>query len=77
MRPARTRPRPRPARPKSPEAARGSWLDSDGAPDVTISYSDDADAAWLRKGNRAYYGYKIHATTDWSPKKTNETCRTN
>jgi len=38
--------------------------DSDGAPDVTISYSDDADAAWLRKGNRAYYGYKIHAATD-------------
>ncbi len=27
-------------------------------------YSDDADAAWLRKGNRAYYGYKIHAATD-------------
>jgi len=38
--------------------------DSGGAPDVTISYSDDADAAWLRKGNRAYYGYKIHAATD-------------
>jgi len=34
------------------------------APDVTISYSDDADAAWLRKGNRAYYGYKIHSATD-------------
>ena len=32
--------------------------------DVTISYSDDAEAAWLRKGNRAYYGYKIHAATD-------------
>jgi len=31
---------------------------------VTISYSDDAEAAWLRKGNRAYYGYKIHAATD-------------
>jgi len=38
--------------------------DSGDAPDVTISYSDDADAAWLRKGNRAYYGYKIHAATD-------------
>ena len=35
--------------------------DAGDAPDVTISYSDDADAAWLRKGNRAYYGYKIHA----------------
>ena len=34
------------------------------ASEVTVSYSDDADAAWLRKGNRAYYGYKIHAATD-------------
>ncbi|KHK00133.1 IS5/IS1182 family transposase [Desulfovibrio sp. TomC] len=38
--------------------------DSGDAPDVTTSYSEDADAAWLRKGNRAYYGYKIHAATD-------------
>lgn len=38
--------------------------DSGEAPDVTVSYSDDADAAWLRKGNRAFYGYKIHAATD-------------
>ena len=37
---------------------------SDDAPDVIINYSDDADAAWLRKGNRAYYGYNIHATTN-------------
>jgi IS5 family transposase len=38
--------------------------DENATPDVTISYSDDADAAWLRKGNRAYYGYKVHAATD-------------
>ncbi|WP_235669702.1 IS5 family transposase [Solidesulfovibrio carbinolicus] len=38
--------------------------DNEGGTDVTISYSDDAEAAWLRKGNRAYYGYKIHAATD-------------
>ena len=38
--------------------------DAGDALNVTISYSDDADAAWLRKGNRAYYGYKIHAATD-------------
>ena len=37
---------------------------NEDAADVTISYSDDAEAAWLRKGNRAYYGYKIHAATD-------------
>jgi IS5 family transposase len=35
--------------------------DNEGGTDVVISYSDDAEAAWLRKGNRAYYGYKIHA----------------
>jgi transposase, IS5 family len=33
-------------------------------PDVTVSYSNDVDATWLRKGNRAYYGYKIHVATD-------------
>jgi len=38
--------------------------DADGEPEVTVRYSDDPDAAWLRKGNRAYYGYKIHAATD-------------
>jgi len=29
-----------------------------------VTYSDDADAAWLRKGNKAYYGYKKHVVTD-------------
>jgi IS5 family transposase len=38
--------------------------DAGDAPKVTIRYSDDADAAWLWKGNRAYYGYEIHAATD-------------
>jgi IS5 family transposase len=38
--------------------------DNEDGTDVTISYSDDAEAAWLRKGNRAFYGYKIHAATD-------------
>jgi transposase, IS5 family len=33
-------------------------------PSVTISYSDDEDAAWLWKRRRAYYGYKIHVATD-------------
>ncbi len=32
---------------------------SDG-PAVRVQYPDDEDAAWLRQGNRAYYGYKIH-----------------
>lgn len=40
----------------------------EGAPQecssVKVSYSDDAQAAWLRKGRRAWYGYKIHAATD-------------
>ena len=38
--------------------------DADGEPEVTVRYSEDPDAAWLRKGNRAYDGYKIHAATD-------------
>jgi transposase, IS5 family len=32
--------------------------------EVTVSYSDDVDVAWQRKGNRAYYGYTIHVATD-------------
>jgi len=36
----------------------------DSEPTVKVSYSDDEEAAWLRKGNRAYYGYKVHAATD-------------
>ena len=31
---------------------------------VTVSYSDDTDAGWLRKGNRTFYGYKVHAAVD-------------
>ncbi|EKO40929.1 MAG: transposase, IS5 family, partial [Solidesulfovibrio magneticus str. Maddingley MBC34] len=38
--------------------------DNGGGTDIAISYSDDAEAAWLRKGNRAYYSYTIHAATD-------------
>ncbi len=33
-------------------------------PNVKTSYSDDEEAAWLRKGRRACYGYKIHVATD-------------
>lgn len=33
-------------------------------PGVTVTYSDDTDAAWLRKGRKAYYGYKMHVATD-------------
>jgi transposase, IS5 family len=28
------------------------------------SYSTDADATWIKKGNRPYYGYKAHITVD-------------
>lgn len=30
-------------------------------PTMGISHSDDAEAAWVKKGNRSYYGYKVHA----------------
>lgn len=36
----------------------------DDGPPVEVSYSDDTDAAWLKKGGRAHYGYKIHVATD-------------
>jgi len=29
-----------------------------------VSYSDDADAAWIKKGKRPYYGYKAHVSVD-------------
>ena len=29
-----------------------------------ITYSDDKDANWTKKGGKAVYGYKIHAATD-------------
>lgn len=29
-----------------------------------ITYSDDKDAAWIKKGKRAYYGYKGHICVD-------------
>ena len=33
-------------------------------PAVTVSYSKDVDASWTKKGQRYYYGYKIHVATD-------------
>ena len=29
-----------------------------------ITYSDDSDAAWVKKGNKPYYGYKGHISVD-------------
>ncbi len=33
-------------------------------PSPVITYSDDTDANWIKKGNRAYYGYKGHISVD-------------
>lgn len=33
-------------------------------PEVAISHSDDTDAAWLKKGNKSHYGYKVHMASD-------------
>lgn len=38
--------------------------EQDTSMEYRVSYSDDTDAAWLRKRNRTYYGYKLHAATD-------------
>jgi IS5 family transposase len=29
-----------------------------------LTYSDDVEAAWVRKGNQPHYGYKMHMATD-------------
>ena len=31
---------------------------------VSVSYSKDPDAAWLKKGKECHYGYKVHASVD-------------
>ena len=38
--------------------------ESPDSPDHQVSYSDDAEAAWVKKGNQPYYGYKVHMATD-------------
>jgi IS5 family transposase len=30
----------------------------------TVTYSDDTDATWIKKGKRPYYGYKAHVSVD-------------
>lgn len=30
----------------------------------TVTYSDDIDAAWIKKGKSAYYGFKAHISVD-------------
>lgn len=32
--------------------------------DCKVSYSDDTEASWVKKGNRPHYGYKMHMATD-------------
>jgi len=29
-------------------------------PSVQVTHSEDTDAAWVKKGGRSYYGYKVH-----------------
>ena len=29
-----------------------------------VNYSDDVEAAWVKKGDRAHYGFKLHMATD-------------
>lgn len=33
-------------------------------PSHVVTYSDDPDAAWVRKGKKPYYGYKAHVAVD-------------
>jgi transposase, IS5 family len=32
--------------------------------DCKLTYSDDVEAAWVRKGNQPHYGHKMHMATD-------------
>lgn len=34
--------------------------DTESPSSCEITYSDDTEAAWLKKGNKSYYGYKLH-----------------
>ena len=38
--------------------------ESDTAEQVIVSHSNDTEAAWLKKGKRTYYGYKVHMASD-------------
>ncbi len=31
---------------------------------VTVSHSDDTEVAWLKKGKKTCYGYKVHMAAD-------------
>jgi len=33
--------------------------DEDNNMSASVSYSDDTEAAWLRKGNKSFHGFKI------------------
>lgn len=34
------------------------------APRPKVTYSDDVEATWVRKGNQPHYGYKVHMATE-------------
>lgn len=38
--------------------------DTEEHPSSVISYSDDPDASWVKKGKKPYYGYKAHIAVD-------------
>lgn len=33
-------------------------------PDVVVTHCDDTEAAWLKKGKKTYFGYKVHMASD-------------
>ncbi len=38
--------------------------ESEATEQVTITHSDDTEAAWVKKGKRTHYGYKVHMAAD-------------
>jgi IS5 family transposase len=47
---------------EEPEAEEQSGPGSESG--VEVSYSDDSEAAWVKKGDRPHYGFKAHAAAD-------------
>lgn len=38
--------------------------ETDPKPSHEVTYSDDSEATWVRKGAQPHYGYKVHMATD-------------
>jgi len=47
-----------------PEDRKEDQAEKSGETEVAISFSDDSDARWIKKGKQYHYGFKAHVATD-------------